>query len=426
MQAELDALRAKAAQSIEPVEPKGIKQCPPCDWDTPIFGPDNMDLEDIHDSQVPPTLLQQLTQPMEVEEAMSVCDDKSARKDPVVAAASAEDENKKDDGAEKAAKAAIPQDEKVVDPAEKAAAAAPQDQKDLDDPAEKAATATPQGEKAAEDPGEKAASAAAPEEQVENPAQKAAAAPQGEKVNVEDPAAAPAGSQEEKVVVDPAKAASAEATQEEKVEEPAQKAAAAAPQEKVVVDPAKAASAAAPQEEKVEDPAQKAAADQEEANAVAKAEDPAQKAAADAKKMEAAALPKEKATADGLGAASQPAQKSAEAMEIEKLREQMAALQARLVDPQPKREATPAASDLALSDLDGAPMDVEDELLALIQHEQSQTNLNAAAASTGEGKVTFVSHKNEGARMGRFMDSQEGQKYPHMLELWQGTPADTW
>lgn len=392
MQAELDALRAKAAQSIEPVEPKGIKQCPPCDWDTPIFGPDNMDLEDIHDSQVPPTLLQQLTQPMEVEEAMSVCDDKSARKDPVVAAASAEDENKKDDGAEKAAKAAIPQDEKVVDPAEKAAAAAPQDQKDLDDPAEKAATATPQGEKAAEDPGEKAASAAAPEEQVENPAQKAAAAPQGEKVNVEDPAAAPAGSQEEKVVV----------------------------------DPAKAASAAAPQEEKVEDPAQKAAADQEEANAVAKAEDPAQKAAADAKKMEAAALPKEKATADGLGAASQPAQKSAEAMEIEKLREQMAALQARLVDPQPKREATPAASALALSDLDGAPMDVEDELLALIQHEQSQTNLNAAAASTGEGKVTFVSHKNEGARMGRFMDSQEGQKYPHMLELWQGTPADTW
>lgn len=137
----------------------------------------------------------------------------------------------------------------------------------------------------------------------------------------------------------------------------------------------------------------------------------------------------------------EPAQKSDKDVEIEMLRNQMAALQARLTDANPggavaklgpANQAT--SPDLALDfiqDIDGVPM-VDDELREMIR-----STSGAGSASSGSAlverpdhedpeKVNFVTHKNEGARMGRFMDSQEGSKFPHMMELWKGTPAETW
>ena len=123
--------------------------------------------------------------------------------------------------------------------------------------------------------------------------------------------------------------------------------------------------------------------------------------------------------------------------ELEMLRTQMAALQARLTDaspavatPLPPSRATPPAFDL--EDIDGAPL-MDQELIDLIQ----STTGSGAASSQAAGaeqpdaaealdKVNFVTHKNEGARMSRFMDSQEARKFPHMLELWQGSTAETW
>ena len=79
-----------------------------------------------------------------------------------------------------------------------------------------------------------------------------------------------------------------------------------------------------------------------------------------------------------------------------------------------------------LEELDGTPL-LDNEILELIQSgAQPGAAASASAADQPPGdKVNFVTRKNEGARMGRFMDSQEGKKFPHMMELWQGTPEET-
>ena len=119
-------------------------------------------------------------------------------------------------------------------------------------------------------------------------------------------------------------------------------------------------------------------------------------------------------------------------LEIKRLRQQMAELQARLTEQGTPPPAPAAAefkeSDLPvnLEELDGTPL-LDNEILELIQSgAQPGAAASASAADQPPGdKVNFVTHKNEGARMGRFMDSQEGKKFPHMMELWQGTPEET-
>ena len=124
-----------------------------------------------------------------------------------------------------------------------------------------------------------------------------------------------------------------------------------------------------------------------------------------------------------------PPAPSPQDMEIERLRHQLSLLESRLVvaaapSSSAQHEATPGDE----FDLDGVPIDLDSDILAAVNN-STAPGINQSADQPEEAElqvVNFVTHKNEGARMGRFMDSQEGQKFPHMLELWRGTPADTW
>ena len=123
-----------------------------------------------------------------------------------------------------------------------------------------------------------------------------------------------------------------------------------------------------------------------------------------------------------------PPAPSPQDMEIERLRHQLSLLESRLVDAAPSSSANHEATTGDEFSLDGAMIDLDSDILAAVNN-STAPGINQSADQPEEAElqvVNFVTHKNEGARMGRFMDSQEGQKFPHMLELWRGTPADTW
>ncbi|CAK9075788.1 unnamed protein product, partial [Durusdinium trenchii] len=99
----------------------------------------------------------------------------------------------------------------------------------------------------------------------------------------------------------------------------------------------------------------------------------------------------------------------------------------------PPLAAPPVDPSLSLEQtLDGAPLgddDLDAELKNLIQQTSSDQQGSGRADSGDandqpdlrDSKITFLSHKNEGMRLNRFMESSEGAKYPHTQKLFNGT-----
>ena len=141
---------------------------------------------------------------------------------------------------------------------------------------------------------------------------------------------------------------------------------------------------------------------------------------------------------------AQPNQPDAAAQDrkVMELQKQLREMEDRLIAMQAKPSTSAQSSSSKGDDahhvplaetLDGEPLgegDLDADLAALINstsspagHAPGAPEAPQAQQESGEA-ITFTTHRVEGMRMNRFMESAEGAKYPHMMKLFKGTNAE--
>lgn len=120
------------------------------------------------------------------------------------------------------------------------------------------------------------------------------------------------------------------------------------------------------------------------------------------------------------------------------LRAKVKALEDELVSSKAKPSSTAASSKgtwlYESSEIDGEPLDPAEELdaemLQLIKQNSGPSSVwqpeeDQEEAVEVEQKINFSTHRNAGMRLNRFMQSKEGDKFPHMKAMFETEPGQT-